>query len=142
MVFAVIVIASVSLFAQQPNRSQQIDELKAKKIEFIRHKMNMTEEEEKAFWPLYNELEQKKWEIGRLREQLRHIKKDGNIDYAKLNDQLIYSEVNRAKVVRAYHEQFKKILPPEKLFRYYLAEREFKEKMLNDIKHKAEGKHR
>ena len=119
--FAVIVITSASLFAQQPNRNQKLDELKAKKMEFIRHRVNMTEEEEKAFWPLYNELEQKKWEIGQQRDQWRQIKKDGNVDYAKVNDMLIYSEVTRAKVIRSYHEQFKKILTPEKLFRYYVA---------------------
>lgn len=137
---AIIIVVATSLFAQQSNRNQRLDDLRAKKIEFIKHRVNMTDEEEKAFWPLYNELEQKKWEIGMQREQLRNAKKDGNVDYAKLNDLLIYSEVARAKVVRSYHEQFKKILPPEKLFRYYLAEREFKEKMLNEIKRKAEGK--
>jgi len=131
----IVVFASTLLFGQQ--RNPQLEELRAKKIAFIKQRVNMTDDEEKAFWPLYNELEQKKWEISRQRDQWRLTKKDGNTDFAKLNDLYIYSEVTRAKLARTYHEQFKKILPPEKLFRYYIAERDFKEKVLEEIKRKA-----
>lgn len=132
IVFALVVTMAGLVFAQGPDANQQMEELRAKKVEFLKRKIRMTSEEEKSFLPVFNEYEQKRWEISRQKDEWRNVKKDG-ADFARLNDLLINSELTRAKLAKAYHERFKKILPPEKLFKYYLGERQFKEKMINEM---------
>ena len=132
LVIAVIVM-SCAVFAQHSDLNQQMEELQAKKVEFIKRKVRMTSEEEKAFLPVFNEYEQKKWEISQKKDAWRSIKNEEAADYARINDLLINSELTRAKLAKAYHDKFKKILPPQKLFKYYVAERQFKEKMINEM---------
>jgi hypothetical protein len=131
---AIVVILMVgAVFAQHPDFNQQIEELHAKKTEFIKRSVRMTSEEEKAFLPIFNEYEQKKWGISQKKDAWRSAKKDDATDFARINDLLINSELTRAKLAKIYHEKFKRILPPEKLFKYYVAERQFKEKMINEM---------
>jgi hypothetical protein len=129
----VVVLTAGSLFAQRPDVNQQIEDLHARKVEFIKRSVRMTSDEEKAFLPVFNEYEQKKWGISQKKDALRSSKKDDSTDFERINDMLINSELNRAKLAKLYHERFKKILPPEKLFKYYVAERRFKEMMINEM---------
>jgi hypothetical protein len=134
LLFSLIISITGMVYAQHPDHNQpQIDELRAKKIEFIKRRVRMTSEEENAFLPVYKEYEQKRWEISKKKDAWRNTKKDETADFARINDLLINCELTKAKLAKAYHERFKKILPPEKLFKYYLAEREFKEKMINEM---------
>jgi hypothetical protein len=136
--FAIALLIAGSLFAQRPNVKDWQNDIRAKKMEFVKQKLNLTEEEEKAFWPIYNEFEQKKWDLSQQKEKLRQCKKEGRtVDFNKINDMLINGDLMRAQLAKTYHEKFKKILPPEKLFKYYCSEREFKEKVLGEIKKKA-----
>jgi len=41
---------------------------------------------------------------------------------------------------KIYHERFKKILSPEKLFRYYVAERDWANKLLKDLEKRGDKK--
>jgi hypothetical protein len=133
LLVVVVALVAGALFAQHPDANQQMEDFHARKAEFIKHAVRMTPEEEKAFFPVFNEYEQKKWGISQKKDALRSSKKDDPGDFAWRNDMLINSELNRAKLAKLYHERFKKILPPEKLFRYYVAERQFKEIMINEM---------
>jgi hypothetical protein len=136
--FSVLFVLVCSVFAEQPKPKDMMSEIRAKRTEFIKKRIDLTAEEEKAFWPIYNEYEQKKWDLFQQRERIRKRSTDGEvIDFSKINDMLINSDLAKAQLAKVYHEKFKKILPPEKLFKYYTAEREFKEKVLNEIKRKA-----
>jgi len=143
LLFTIVFLSTGSLFAQRPNVKDLENEIRTKKIEFVKQKLNLTEEEEKAFWPIYTEFEQKKWDLSQQKEQLRQSRKEGhNVDFSKVNDMLINGDLFKAQLAKTYHEKFKKVLPPEKLFKYYCSEREFKEKVLGEIKKRAsEFKH-
>jgi hypothetical protein len=119
-------------------RKQRWEEMKAKRAAFFTEKIGLTSEEAQVFWPVFNELQDKKGKLHyQMSAQFRNAKKDQdgkkNIDYAKANDDLINMKLQEAKLDKVYHEKFKTILCPEKLFRYYGAEREWANKLLKDI---------
>jgi len=127
---------------ERPNNHQQmLNEIRQKKVAFIQQRLNLTPEQAKQFWPLYYEYEQKRWDIMKAsRENFRHNKGEkGKIaNYEQMTDNMINFDLMRAQLAKTYYEQFKRILPPQTLFQYYVADKDFKEWLLQDIKRKAE----
>jgi hypothetical protein len=134
-------LTAVGICAQQHfDGNKMLEQIKAKKVEFMRQKLDLNPAEEKAFWPIYNEYEQKRWEINKnMRDKMRQMKKGSmeNPNYL-ITDRMINEDVAKAQLAKIYYEKFKKVLSPEKLLRYYLADKEFKEIILGDIKRKAQ----
>jgi hypothetical protein len=126
-------------------RQQRWEEMKAKRAAYYTEKIGLTPEEAQLFWPVFNELQEKKWKLHmQMSAQFRNGKKDDQgrpiFDFAKVNDELIRIKVQEASLDRVYHEKFKKILCPEKLFRYYGAERDWANKLLKDIEKRGDKK--
>lgn len=144
-------VLSLSLFAQDKPanqddaRKQRWEDMKAKRAAYYTEKIGLTSEEAQLFWPVFNELQDKKWKLHmQMSAQFRNGKKDDQgrpiIDFAKVNDELIRIKVQEANLDKIYHEKFKKILNPEKLFRYYGAERDWANKLLKDIEKRGDRK--
>jgi hypothetical protein len=126
-------------------RKQRWEEMKAKRAAYYTEVIGLTAEEAQLFWPVFNELQEKK---GILHRQMfapfKNAKKDAHgkriIDFAKANDGLINMKLQEAKLDKIYHERFKKILCPEKLFKFYDAERDWANKLLKDIEKRGDKK--
>ena len=141
---------TMGLYAQdRPNqddaRKQYWEDMKAKRAAYYTEKIDLTSQEAQLFWPVFNELQDKKWRLHlQMSAQFRNGKKDGQgrpiFDFAKVNDELIRIKVQEANLDKVYHERFKKILCPEKLFRYYGAERDWANKLLKDIEKRGDKK--
>jgi hypothetical protein len=123
------------------NHQQRLNEIRQKKIEFIQQRVPLTPEEAQQFWPLYNEYEQKRWDLMKASretfQQDRGLNRK-NFDYAEMTENMINFDLIRAQLAKTYYERFKKILPPKTLFQYYVADREFKEWLLKDIQRQAQ----
>lgn len=142
-------VLSMSVFAQDKSsnqndvRKQRWEDMKAKRAAYYTEKIGLTSEEAQRFWPVFNELQDKKWKLHlQMSAQFRNGKKDDEgrpiFNYAMVNDELIRIKVQEANLDRVYHEKFKKILSPEKLFRYYGAERDWANKLLKDLEKRGD----
>jgi hypothetical protein len=130
------------LFSQntksQNSHQQRWEEMRAKRAVFYAEQIGFTTEEAQRFWPVFNELQGKKDALHKKSfAQFRNAKRDnkGNriIDYSKVTDEIINMKVQEAVLDKSYHLRFKRILSPEKLFRYYNAERKWAGQLLKDI---------
>jgi len=120
---------------------QMLNEIRQQKITFMQQRLNLTPEEAKRFWPLYYEYEQKRWDLMKAsRDNFKRDKgmKGAAANYEQMTNNMLNSDLIRAQLAKTYYAYFKKILPPEKLFQYYVADKDFKEWLLQDIKRKAE----
>lgn len=141
--FLILTLIMTGLTAQAEQskddlRKQRWEEMKTKRAAFYSEHIGLTTEEAQAFWPVYNELQEKKSKLHRtMSAQYRNAKKDANgkkiIDYAKACDDMINLRVQETTLEKVYHQKLKKILTPEKLFKYYRAEREWANKLLQDL---------
>jgi len=147
ILFLILSIFTTSTYVQGQNngnaRKQRWEEMKAKRTAFYTERIGLTAEEAQAFWPLYNELQEKKGELHRsMSAQFHNSKRNGNkkrvIDYTKATDDMINLRVYEATLEKSYHEKFKAVLPPEKLFRYYRAERDWANQLLKDIEKRGD----
>lgn len=118
-------------------KKADFEQFKAKRVEYISKEMDLTQAESQAFWPLCNELQEKKFELNRsMRSELRTIYKDlkegktvSEDDYDKVINLNIETKIKEAELEKTYYEKFRKILPVDKVFRYQRAEQKFARKM-------------
>ena len=132
---------NLSLFAQtQPERRRaEFNEIREKRVAFISKNMNLNAEEAKVFWPLYNELQEKKIQLNqRLRRALfqftgneRDKKKHTENDYREIVNLYTRFKINEAKLEEEYILKFTKVISYEKIYHYQQAEQQFARQMLD-----------
>jgi hypothetical protein len=143
MTMGLNLIAITSTFAQPDNRhNMSKDEMQAKKVSFIANELELNTEEAQRFWPVYNEYQA---EIELIRkEQMDNMKLmvDARRTGTALSDTQIEKMMttrfaNQSKLLeieKRYYERFKKVLPLEKVARFYAAEERFKVEMLREMR--------
>src|SRR5690625_2511085 len=57
-ILILIILTIGAVLVQAQNREDRFKEIKAQKVAYLTEKMDLTVEESKAFWPIYNKYEQ------------------------------------------------------------------------------------
>ncbi|MCC8146394.1 MAG: hypothetical protein LIO93_08175, partial [Bacteroidales bacterium] len=143
----IVCLASInlSLFAQQgedSGRRERFERFQKERTEFITKKMQLTEEENKLFWPLCNELQMKKFEANKvLREEMYKLRKAqrentkiSDADYRKIIELGTEIKLKEAQLEKEYYTKFLQIIPAEKVYLYQKAEQEFGRQMMEQRK--------
>lgn len=125
---------SVGMFAQQdgnkPDRKKLFEEFKAKRVAYITEKVGLTVSESEAFWPIYNELQEKKIDLKKkMWEEWRKMKESKKelteVDYEKIINANVEIQLQEAQLEKEYLAKFKKILSAEKIYKLQKADKEF-----------------
>lgn len=143
MTLGLTLMAIASTFAQPDKRhNMSKDEMLAKKVSFIANELELNTEEAQKFWPVYNEY-QAEMELIR-KEQMDNLRlvMDARKSGTKLSDTeleriMTARFANQGKMLeieKKYYERFKKVLPMEKVARFYAAEERFKVEMLREMR--------
>ena len=132
--------SNLFLFAQHNERRRaEFEEFKQKRVEFITKAMDLNADEDKAFWPLYNELQDKKFELNQqFRKALNEFrgsekdrKKHTEAEYKDFINQSIQFREKEIQIDEEYIAKFATVISYEKIFRYQQAEQQFARQMLN-----------
>ena len=128
-----------ALLAQkQENRRMNMADFEKRKMEYIQKEAGLSQDEAKKYFPLNNELTQKKFELHRQhREKIRKIKENSNIsdeEYRKLLENDVDIKLKEAALDKEYAPKFEKVLAPEKLFKAQQAERDFMQKAVSNFR--------
>ncbi|MDR2809833.1 MAG: hypothetical protein LBB84_04655 [Tannerellaceae bacterium] len=96
---------------------------------FITTELALTPQEADLFIPLLDELQQRKYEAGHkcreLSKEMKQKKNPNDVDYLNTIDECLEVGIKEAELEKEYYEKFKKILLPEKLYRYKEVEYKF-----------------
>lgn len=123
----------------QTNKQCQHEKIEAQKIAFITQELNLTPEEAKVFWPVYNEYEAKRSE---LKKSFKGIDNHHKAEMDKLTEkeasQILDNQIIEAQkfldLRKEYHSKFKTVLPSVKVLKLYEAERDFQKVLMDKIK--------
>lgn len=123
------------------------DRVESFKVGFFTERLNLTTEEAKGFWPVYNKYQD---ELEVLRKSRRenlvnakmNIDEMDNKDIEKAVDNELAFRQNELDLLKKYHPQFKQVLPIRKVAKLYKAEEEFKHKLIEMIQDRKEEKRR
>ena len=123
---------------QAPNRREQFSptEYWNQQKAFFTEKAGLTDDEAAAFFPLYNELQQKKRDLNR---DIRRIMREAAGPEAsqeqslKAIDAQAETNIKIAELEKEYLQKFKKVLPATKILKVQNAEEQFNSQILKDI---------
>jgi hypothetical protein len=107
----------IFLLANAQN-GQRIEKIQALKIAFITQRLDLTSAEAEKFWPLYNEYER---EINNLR-------------MSNKNGDVLDNEQKLLNIKKKYSPSFEKVLGPQKLNKFFNAEKEFRNVLIKRLK--------
>jgi hypothetical protein len=128
------------LFAQDSKKKAEFESFKKRRIAFISQAMDLTDDEAKVFWPLCNELQEKKFavnqQVRKLMREFVNAKKEGRHhseeEYLALIKHIADAKVQEAKLEREYIVKFAEIISAGKIYLYQEAERQFAREMLGE----------
>lgn len=139
-----LLFLSPSVAAQTGNRTFDKTDFLIKRSVFITAEVGLSSEEATAFIPLCEELQQKKYESGntcrKLTKELQSKKNPTDAEYLNAVDECLRVSMREAELEKEYYEKFKKILSPEKLYKYKRAETKFAREFMRGPRGKKESR--
>ena len=154
---AIALLACAAAGAQQPaqqkGKNDNRQKIDSEKIAYYTQAIDLTPDEAKAFWPVYDSIEREQFNLQKaerhaffaLQDALKEGKSDAQID-ALLNDYLKAGDENvdlHAKNVAKY----KAVLPEAKVAKFFIAKENFRRHMFSSLKahgqpgHPSQGAH-
>lgn len=120
-----------SSHAAKPSKGQ-FEKVKAQKVAFLTEKMNLTVDESKAFWPVYNGYE----------EDMRELKRQGWNKKEEMDDtkakEVLFSGIDRQnkeiQLKKDFYTKASEVVPYKKLLLMERGEREFRQKLFEGYK--------
>lgn len=132
-----------NIFSQEcKNYAQHKQKIEAEKVAYITEKLNFSVEEAQKFWPVYNQLEDKKEQFHKQKRalQLQYSQKSKELsdtEIEKIIDNLMQINLKIEELKIEYHNQFKKIIGVKKAAQLYNFEIEFRKTLLRNLNHKT-----
>jgi hypothetical protein len=133
-ILIIVLLPVTAITAQNPNR----EKLDAYKIGFFTKKLNLTSDEAQKFWPAYNEYQKQRIALQQdRRELIRNFNQNESSlsekELTEMGDRLINTFSEESSIAQTFHNKLKKVLPPDKVIRYYQAENQWKTQLLNEL---------
>ncbi|MNY29348.1 hypothetical protein D3C86_1633840 [compost metagenome] len=140
----IIIIAFLFLlpfFASAQRGGHRSPEIEAFKISYLTEKMDLSEDEAKIFWPIYNEFQKEQTALNKERSQnmisFRKIPEIENLSDTEVQT-LIMNELNFKQrslaIEKKYYYKLKSNLPIKIIGKYYRAQETFKRELLSRYK--------
>ena len=147
-VLCALMALSISAFAQGPQGPQGPrrggdngwrERVRAEKVAFLTEEIDLTESEAQVFWPIYNEIQKAQ------RDGFEAVKnaydamakgveeKKGSKEMEKLVKAYIDAKEKNEGIETKYLNKLLKVLPAEKVARYYVAEEKFRHQQIGRL---------
>jgi hypothetical protein len=131
-------MTTIMLFGQK--RGEKSEKIEAYRVAFFTQKLDLTADESKAFWPVYNDYQKELRELRKAERQLNR----GN--YGEMSDQELEEAIEKRFELRQkqldlekqYYKKFKAVLPMKKLAKLPRTERAFRSELLKKVKEQRE----
>ncbi len=150
LLLALCIVATLTLSAQQPHRrggdrrpdrTEWMRKMKQLKHEFMTRELNLSAEQQKAFFALYDAKEDERFQAERAvrRSDRALLDKIGDASDSELDaaiDAQYEFDSKLAQIEKKYLPKFRKVLTRQQLFKLRHVEREF-QKMLMERKNKG-----
>lgn len=111
-------------------------EIEAIKIGYITRSLDLTPEESQKFWPVYNQYQKDLTLLNQQKRQAR-IQNANNPD--KLIDDDFTFDTKMLEMRKKYRVKFNQVISDEKVKRLYVAERDFREELIKQLRQRREN---
>ena len=129
-VLCALMVLSMGAFAQGPQGPRRgadngwRERVRAEKVAFLTEEIDLTESEAQVFWPIYNEIQKMAKGVE---------EKKGSKEMEKLVKAYIDAKEKNEGIETKYLNKLLKVLPAEKVARYYVAEEKFRHQQIGRL---------
>jgi Spy/CpxP family protein refolding chaperone len=135
---AIALLFSLNIWAQKPNNNMQ-DRIESARIGMITNKLDLSPEQASAFWPVYNNYEDRKTEVKKeLRKHLSESRSLASTDdkiLAELKEMMSLRQ-KEVDLDKEYLTKFLKVLQPRQVSELYKTEQQFKQMLLRRLENR------
>ena len=119
-----------------PPSREQFEKLRAMKVGMITQKISLTEEQAKSFWPIYDRYDEEKHQLNQdLRSKLRETRGQRNEDNEiARQDEVFKLREKELALAKSYRPQFLEVISAKQYSDLLLAEREFNQMILRELR--------
>ncbi len=134
-----MVLLSTTAFAQKNNKRGG-EKIEAMRVAFITTKLDLTPTESQNFWPVYNAYTKDLKTLRKNFDRKVDFKTMSDAEAEKFVNSSIEKEQRQLDLKRKYLSQFKDVLPIRKVALLNQVERQFKKKLLKEMKQRRGSK--
>lgn len=133
-IYLLVIVATISLNAM----AQKGGRLEAMKIGFITERLNLSSDEAKVFWPVYNKFTDDMKKLrqsskGKISEEMSDMPAITDAEAEKVLNDMVNFKIQEADLLKKYAAEFKKVLPVKKVVLLFKAENDFKRELLKKL---------
>lgn len=138
-VFLLCTVASAQRHGPRGKEDGWRERVRAEKVAFLTGEIDLSESEAQAFWPIYNELQKEQREgydaVKAAYDAMEKGVKDGKSgkEMEKLVDDYVNAKKSNDEIATKYRDRLMKVLPAEKVARYYVAEEQFRHQQIGRL---------
>lgn len=130
---------------QNTERQQWFKELSQYKRDFMTKELSLNEQQQKKFFPIYEEMERKIMkandETRALERKIDHSKeKVSDLEYEKAAEAQFEVKAREAAIEASYLPKFKQVLTPKQLYKLKHAEKKFTRELMKQHQMKQQKK--
>jgi hypothetical protein len=126
---------------------ERMDRIKAQRVAFFTEKLNLSEQEAAKFWPVYNDYNNR-------RDMITNESRNLSLFVARNADNMSDAEVQESMkkfidlqnqehdLFIEYNNKYLEILPARKVMKLYIAENQFKQFLLNQLRERERPERR
>ena len=141
IIIITLFFACLALQAQEKKECMSKEQFRERQKQYFVDKADLTQEEAAKFFPLYFELQDKKFSYNKeMWDKMHKIRESKNVsdaEYSRITEDLIKTRLTIDELELEYLRKYKKVLSPKKIYFIQRAEMKFSRELL-----KGAGKHR
>ena len=111
-------------------------EIEVIKIGYITRRLELTPEESQKFWPVYNQYQK---DLSSLNQQKRQARIQNANDPDQLVDDDFSFDTKILEMRKKYRLKFNQVISNEKVKSLYIAERDFREELIKQLRKRREN---
>jgi hypothetical protein len=139
---SIVLFFATFAFGQRPDRAEIKEKLEAQKIAFITDRLDLSPNEAKAFWPIYDEFQEKEHELRSQTRPPRRIEDLSDEEALSFLKTSLKNEEAIQKVRTEYTERFLEVLSAKKVLQLHRAEMDFRREVIEKIKKRFDERRR
>ena len=134
LLLVVLLYPSIELSAQ----NQNLEKFNTYKIGFFTKRLNLSSAEAERFWPVYNDYQNQKTRLQlektlAIRTFNQNETRLSDKEITAIGDKLVGIISEESALAVTLHMKLKEVLPPAKVIRFYQAENQYKQQLLNEL---------
>lgn len=141
VIIIAMLISCLAIQAQDKKECMSKEQFRERQKQYLVEKAELTQEEAAKFFPLYFELQDKKFSYNKdMWDKIRKAKDGNNVtdaEYSRITEDVIKTRLTIDELELEYLGKYKKVLSPKKIYNIQRAEMKFSRELL-----KGAGKHK